>query len=134
MLEYKKDGENIIDEQAVQNDINVISVIKGKPLHQMVDILINLHSLTANDVATLTGYEIESVRKIRKGKLIISPNFLKRFCLALRLSLSIAQLVLLEKGITLLNCSDKNIRFVQALTEAKYINDDHDLIDLIDSL
>ena len=134
MLEYKKDGENIIDEQAVQNDINVISVIKGKPLHQMVDILINLNSLTANDVATLTGYEIESVRKIRKGKLIISPNFLKRFCLALRLSLSIAQLVLLEKGITLLNCSDKNIRFVQALTEAKYINDDHDLIDLIDSL
>lgn len=134
MLEYKKQDDNIIDEKAVRNDINVIAAIKGKPLHTMVDTLINLSSLTSDDVSNLTGYEVDTVRKFRNGKTTISPKFLNRFCLALRLSVPIAQLILLENGISLLNCSDKNIRFVQALIEARYITDDLELIDLIDSL
>ena len=134
MLEYKKDGKNIIDKEAIKNDINVIAAIKGKPLNKMIDTLINLNNLTTDEVANLTGYEVESIRKYRKGKLPISSSFLKRLCLALRLSVLIAQSVLFEQGTTLLNCSEKNIKFVQALIEARYITDDVELTKLINDL
>ena len=55
MLEYKKQGDNIIDEKVVRNDINVIAAIKGKPLHTIVDTLINLSNLTSDEVSNLTG-------------------------------------------------------------------------------